>query len=39
MQLQNYAAGHYAAHRDIAEQQPDFLVWLGDYIAFSRREA
>ena len=29
---QNYAAGHYAAHRDIAEQQPDFLVWLGDYI-------
>ncbi len=29
---QNYAAGYYAAHRDIAEQQPDFVVWLGDYI-------
>ncbi len=29
---QNYANGHYAAHRDIAEQQPDFVVWLGDYI-------
>ncbi|MGB8858330.1 MAG: alkaline phosphatase D family protein [Ilumatobacteraceae bacterium] len=29
---QNYADGYYAAHRDIAEQQPDFLVWLGDYI-------
>lgn len=29
---QNYEDGHYIAHRDIAEQQPDFLVWLGDYI-------
>lgn len=29
---QNYADGFYAAHRDIAEQQPDFVVWLGDYI-------
>jgi alkaline phosphatase D len=29
---QHYESGHYAAHRDIAEQSPDFLVWLGDYI-------
>jgi alkaline phosphatase D len=29
---QNYSDGYYAAHRDIAEQQPDFMVWLGDYI-------
>ena len=29
---QNIAAGYYAAHRDIAEQRPDFTVWLGDYI-------
>lgn len=29
---QHYEAGHYAAHRDIAEQAPDFMVWLGDYI-------
>jgi alkaline phosphatase D len=29
---QHYANGFYAAHRDIAEQQPDFMVWLGDYI-------
>ena len=29
---QHYAEGHYAAHRDLAEQQPDFVVWLGDYI-------
>jgi alkaline phosphatase D len=29
---QNYQSGFYTAHRDIAEQQPDFLVWLGDYI-------
>lgn len=29
---QNYANGHYAAHGDIAEKQPDFVVWLGDYI-------
>jgi len=29
---QNYAHGFYAAHRDIAEQAPDFVVWLGDYI-------
>lgn len=29
---QNYANGHYAAHRDIAEHHPDFVVWLGDYI-------
>ena len=29
---QNYEDGLYAAHRDIAEQSPDFVVWLGDYI-------
>lgn len=29
---QNYQDGFYTAHRDIAEQHPDFLVWLGDYI-------
>ena len=29
---QNYQQGFFTAHRDIAEQQPDFLVWLGDYI-------
>ena len=29
---QDYQDGFYAAHRDIALQQPDFLLWLGDYI-------
>ena len=29
---QNYENGFYTAHRDIADQRPDFLVWLGDYI-------
>lgn len=29
---QNYQSGFYAAHRDIAEHAPDFMVWLGDYI-------
>jgi alkaline phosphatase D len=29
---QNYQNGYYTAHRDIADQQPDFVVWLGDYI-------
>ena len=29
---QHYEAGYYAAHRDIAELAPDFLLWLGDYI-------
>ncbi len=29
---QNFADGYYAAHRDIAEQAPDFVLWLGDYI-------
>ena len=29
---QNFSDGYYAAHRDIAEQQPDFTIWLGDYI-------
>jgi alkaline phosphatase D len=29
---QSYEAGFYAAHRDLAAQRPDFVVWLGDYI-------
>jgi alkaline phosphatase D len=29
---QHYESGYYVAHRDIASQAPDFLVWLGDYI-------
>ncbi len=29
---QHYETGYYAAHRDIAERAPDFLLWLGDYI-------
>jgi len=29
---QDFQDGFYAAHRDIAEQQPDFVLWLGDYI-------
>ncbi len=29
---QHYGHGYYAAHRDLASQQPDFVVWLGDYI-------
>ena len=29
---QNYEDGQYAAHRDLAEHQPDFVVFLGDYI-------
>src|SRR3954470_3654873 len=29
---QNYANGSYAAHRDLAEHTPDFVVFLGDYI-------
>lgn len=29
---QNYANGYYAAHRDLAAQQPEFVTWLGDYI-------
>ena len=29
---QNYENGFYAAHRDLAAQRPDFVVWLGDYI-------
>ena len=29
---QNYADGQYAAHRDLAEHAPDFVVFLGDYI-------
>ncbi len=29
---QHYETGYYAAHRDIAESAPDFMLWLGDYI-------
>lgn len=29
---QHYETGHYAAHRDIAEWQPDLVVFLGDFI-------
>jgi len=29
---QNYQNGYYAAHRDIADRAPDFMLWLGDYI-------
>lgn len=29
---QHYEAGYYAAHRDLAERSPDFVLWLGDYI-------
>lgn len=29
---QNYEAGFYAAHRDIAEWAPDLVLFLGDFI-------
>lgn len=29
---QNYEAGFYAAHRDIAEWSPDLVLFLGDFI-------
>ncbi len=29
---QHFEAGYYAAHRDIAQRAPDFMLWLGDYI-------
>jgi alkaline phosphatase D len=29
---QNYQDGFYTAHRDLAAQEPDFVMWLGDYI-------
>ena len=29
---QNFQGGFYAAHRDLAAQEPAFVVWLGDYI-------
>ena len=29
---QDYEAGFYTAHADIAEQAPDFVAFLGDYI-------
>ncbi len=29
---QNYQDGFYTAHRDIADQQVDFVAFLGDYI-------
>ncbi len=35
---QNYSQGYYAAHRDLAEQKPDFVLWLGDYIYESAGE-
>ncbi|WP_183030147.1 alkaline phosphatase D family protein [Altericroceibacterium spongiae] len=29
---QNYTRGHYAAYRDMAEQRPDLIIHVGDYI-------
>ncbi|WP_420452961.1 alkaline phosphatase D family protein [Ilumatobacter sp.] len=29
---QNYEAGFYAAHRDIAEWSPDLVLFLGDFV-------
>ncbi|WP_160740302.1 alkaline phosphatase D family protein [Altericroceibacterium indicum] len=29
---QNYTRGFYAAYRDMAEQQPDLIIHVGDYI-------
>lgn len=29
---QSWAAGHYTAHRHIADEHPDAVVFLGDYI-------
>jgi alkaline phosphatase D len=29
---QHYEAGHYGAHRDLAEWAPDLVVFLGDFI-------
>ena len=29
---QHYETGFYAAHRDIAEWEPDLVVWLGDFM-------
>jgi alkaline phosphatase D len=29
---QDFQAGYYAAHRDIAEWQPDLVLFLGDFI-------
>jgi len=29
---QHFETGHYAAHRDIAEWQPDLVLFLGDFI-------
>ncbi len=29
---QHFESGYYAAHRDIAAQRPDLVLWLGDYI-------
>ena len=34
---QHYQAGHYAAHRDIAEQDLDLVMFLGDYIYETHR--
>lgn len=40
---QDWASGHYPAYRDMTEQDPDFVLHLGDYtyeyaIAASRRQ-
>jgi alkaline phosphatase D len=32
MSCQNYQHGFYAAHRDVAADPPDLVVFLGDYI-------
>lgn len=29
---QNYTAGHFTAHPHLADEDLDFVVWLGDYI-------
>ncbi|TPW13900.1 MAG: phoD [Acidimicrobiaceae bacterium] len=29
---QHYEHGFYTAQRDLADKQPDFAIWLGDYI-------
>ena len=34
---QHYQAGHYAAHRDIAAQDLDLVMFLGDYIYETHR--
>ncbi|MCP2169624.1 alkaline phosphatase D family protein [Goodfellowiella coeruleoviolacea] len=36
---QNYQDGYYVAHRDLAEQDVDFVAFLGDYIYESKPDA